>query len=241
MTSVRIAQSRKAPPRAARAVSAAPRTAPPEGLRRVLNIGVAAVGVLAVTPLMVVIATLIKLTSPGPVFYVQTRVGIDRRAFGTRGGNNRRHSDLGGKPFRIFKFRTMVAPRNGNAAREVWAQQDDPRITPIGKILRLYRLDELPQLLNVLLGDMNVVGPRPEQPTIFADLREQIGRYHERQRVRPGITGWAQINQSYDSCLDDVRKKLEFDLEYVERQSAIEDLRIMVRTVPVLIGKQGAR
>ncbi len=112
-------------------------------------------------------------------------------------------------------------------------------MTSIGRILRQYRLDELPQLLNVLRGEMDVVGPRPEQPSIFARLRQEIHRYEERQRVRPGITGWAQINQSYDSCVDDVRRKLQYDLEYIHRQSALEDLRIMVRTLPAVILKRG--
>jgi lipopolysaccharide/colanic/teichoic acid biosynthesis glycosyltransferase len=109
----------------------------------------------------------------------------------------------------------------------------------VGRILRLYRLDELPQLMNVLRGDMDIVGPRPEQPAIFSRLRDQIPRYQERQRVRPGITGWAQINQHYDSTIEDVRKKLAFDLEYISRRSMREDLRIMLRTLPVVAGGFG--
>ncbi|HXO85145.1 MAG TPA: sugar transferase, partial [Gemmatimonadales bacterium] len=116
---------------------------------------------------------------------------------------------------------------------------DDPRITRVGKILRLYRLDELPQLVNVLLGDMDIVGPRPEQPAIFAMLREQLPGYQDRQQVRPGITGWAQINQHYDSSIDDVRRKLAFDLEYIGRRSLTEDVRIMLRTLPVVTGRVG--
>ena len=107
-------------------------------------------------------------------------------------------------------------------------------------MLRKYRLDELPQLVNVLRGDMNLVGPRPEQPTIFAKLRQQVPGYAERQRVRPGITGWAQINQHYDRSIDDVHRKVAYDLDYVGRQSLVEDLKIMVRTIPVVVFKQGA-
>ena len=221
---------------------------PSEALRRVLNVAVAAVGLVAVAPLMAAIACAIKLTSRGPVFYSQTRVGLDRRNPDEPPGNSRRLTDYGGRPFRIFKFRTMAPPppsppspglANG-AAAEVWATPDDPRVTSLGRILRSYRLDELPQLLNVLRGDMNVVGPRPEQPTIFARLRGEIEHYQQRQRVRPGITGWAQINQEYDSSIDNVRRKVQFDLEYIARQSVFEDLRIMLRTLPVVVGKQGA-
>jgi lipopolysaccharide/colanic/teichoic acid biosynthesis glycosyltransferase len=105
--------------------------------------------------------------------------------------------------------------------------------------MRKYRLDELPQLFNVLRGDMNVVGPRPEQPNLFEDLRQKIDRYPARQQVLPGITGWAQINLAYDSCVEDVRKKLDCDLEYIRRRSMIEDIRIMARTLPVMLGKRG--
>jgi len=208
-------------------------------LSRALNVTVAAVGLVVTAPLMAAIAVAIKLSSRGPVFYSQVRVGIDRRAQGLPPGNSRRELDCGGKPFRIFKFRTM-APAAPNAQPEVWARPDDPRVTPVGRILRSYRLDELPQLLNVLRGDMNVVGPRPEQPTIFARLRQEIERYEERQRVRPGITGWAQVNQPYDRNADDVRRKLALDLEYIRRQSVLEDVKIMLRTVPVMLGTRGA-
>jgi lipopolysaccharide/colanic/teichoic acid biosynthesis glycosyltransferase len=123
--------------------------------------------------------------------------------------------------------------------RAVWAQKRDPRVTPIGGILRMTRLDELPQLYNVIRGDMNIVGPRPERPQIFAELRETIPEYPFRQRVKPGITGWAQINQSYDSCIDDVRKKVRLDLEYMNRQSLLMDLRIMSMTIPVMLLRRG--
>lgn len=212
---------------------------PSETLRRALNVVVATIGVVLTAPLMALIALGIKLTSPGPIFFTQPRVGIDRRNPSGPPGNSRRRNDAGGKPFMIYKFRTMATNGHGSPD-QVWAQPNDPRVTAIGRFLRLYRLDELPQLLNVLRGEMDVVGPRPEQPAIFARLRVQIDRYPERQRVRPGITGWAQINQCYDRSIDDVRSKLERDLEYISRQSFLEDLKIMVRTLPVVIGKRGA-
>src|SRR6058998_1922571 len=205
--------------------------------RRLLNVVIAMVGLVVALPLMVVIAVLIKLTSRGPVLFAQERIGLDRRALGKPTGNSRRHSDYGGLTFVMYKFRTMRA--NGETAPQVWAQRDDPRVTAVGRVLRKLRLDELPQLWNVLMGDMNVVGPRPEQPSIFVYLREQIEGYQRRQRVRPGITGWAQVNQGYDTTVGDVRRKVGYDLEYIRRQSVFEDLRIMLRTAPVMLLRRG--
>jgi lipopolysaccharide/colanic/teichoic acid biosynthesis glycosyltransferase len=210
-----------------------------EGARRSLNIAVAAVMVVATLPLMVLIAILIKLTSTGPILYRQTRIGLDTRNDGDlpfRRGR-RRACDLGGRPFVIYKFRTMrVGAERGGA---VWAKKNDPRIIWIGGILRQARLDELPQLFNVLKGDMNVVGPRPERPSIFARLSDEVENYRFRQRARPGITGLAQINQSYDQDVDDVRRKLEFDLQYIREQSVWTDLKIMLKTVPIVLFRKG--
>jgi lipopolysaccharide/colanic/teichoic acid biosynthesis glycosyltransferase len=207
--------------------------------RRLLNIAVATVGIVLTLPLMVVLGVLIKLTSRGPVLFRQTRVGVDLRALSGMGGNTRRNLDLGGQPFVMFKFRTMYLDR-AQDDRQVWARPNDNRVTPVGRVLRKFRLDELPQLFNVLRGDMNVVGPRPEQPVIFVQLREQIEAYQRRQRVRPGITGLAQVALPYDRSVDDVRRKLACDLEYIKRQSTLEDLRIMLRTLPVMLGARGA-
>jgi lipopolysaccharide/colanic/teichoic acid biosynthesis glycosyltransferase len=207
-------------------------------LHRGVNVLIALVGLIVALPVMLIVAVGVKLTSRGPVFYTQTRVGLNRRQFGT--GAPDRQSGFGGKPFTMYKFRSMRVASDTGPAAQVWATADDPRITRFGRFLRLYRLDELPQLVNVLLGDMDVVGPRPEQPAIFAQLREQITGYQDRQRVRPGITGWAQINQHYDTSLEDVRRKLALDLEYIQRRSIREDLRIMLLTLPVMAGKLGA-
>jgi len=214
---------------------------------RRLNVLVAAVGIVITLPLMVLIALAVRLTSSGPILYSQERVGRDRRGprQGSRNGQRdpdigRRENDAGGQVFTMYKFRTMATRSSESASREVWATPDDRRITPVGSVLRAYRLDELPQLFNVLFGDMNVVGPRPEQPEIFQELRDQVESYPQRQTVLPGITGWAQVNHSYDQCLDDVRRKVEFDLEYIRRRSPAEDLRIMARTLPVMVGRRGA-
>lgn len=207
-----------------------------EGARRIVNVVAAAIGLVAAAPVMLLIAIAIKLTSRGPVFFRQTRVGLDIRS--SNGGNHRRRVDLGGRPFMLYKFRTMHVEAPG-AVKQVWAAKNDPRVTSIGRFLRVTRLDELPQLWNVLLGHMNVVGPRPEQPAIFQNLRDEVTGYTLRQRVRPGITGRAQIYLHYDTCIDDVRKKVAADLEYIDRQSVLEDLRIMLLTAPAVLWRKG--
>ena len=207
-------------------------------LDRVVNIALATTAMILLAPLFLVVAIAIKLTSRGPIFYMQPRVGVDRRSAGTAPGYDRRGRDLGGTIFSIYKFRTMLVDAETKTGA-VWATKGDPRITPIGRFLRKCRIDELPQLINVIRGEMNIVGPRPERPGIFARLREDIAEYPLRQRAKPGITGWAQINQAYDSCLDDVRAKVRYDLEYLERQSLAEDLRIMFKTVPVMLFRKG--
>jgi lipopolysaccharide/colanic/teichoic acid biosynthesis glycosyltransferase len=204
---------------------------------RALNIFIAAVGLVLAAPLFLFIAMAVKLSSRGPVFYKQTRIGLDRRWNSAPSHEDSRVEDLGGRPFTMYKFRTMVVSAESDK-KEVWATPFDGRVTKLGRRLRNTRLDELPQLLNVLAGDMNIVGPRPEQPTIFAELREVIPNYHMRQRVMPGITGWAQVNLAYDTSVDDVRRKVEYDLEYLSTRSAARDLRIMVRTVPIVLSSR---
>jgi len=213
-----------------------------ERLDRAINVTLAIIGLILAFPLMVLCGLIIKLTSPGPVFYSQARVGLDRRtqarAAATHDSYDRRSRNLGGRPFMIFKFRTMRTDAESQIGA-VWASPGDARVTKIGKLMRTYRIDELPQLINVLRGDMNIVGPRPERPSIFVRLSDDIADYSLRQRARPGITGWAQVNNSYDTSLDDVRRKVRYDLEYLQRQGVGEDLRIMARTVPVMLFRKG--
>ena len=212
--------------------------------RRYLNVVVATLLLVATLPLMGLIAFLVKVTSPGPILYRQPRVGLNQRSMPDRrgpgrSGHDRRRRDLGGSVFTILKFRTMKV--DDGRAPQVWAQRNDPRITPLGRVLRKTRLDELPQLFNILKGEMNLVGPRPEQPEIFKKLRQEVGSYPARQGVLPGITGWAQVNHSYDTCIDDVERKVDLDLEYIESRSTWADLKIMLKTVPVMIFGKGAQ
>jgi len=208
-----------------------------EVVSRVLNVTVAAIALIVLAPLFALIALVIGLTSRGPVLYSQVRVGMDRRWRYAR-AYDRRGYDHGGKLFKMYKFRTMRVDAEPDG-RAVWASRRDPRVTLVGRFLRTSRLDELPQLWNVICGEMNIVGPRPERPSIFAELRKDIPEYPLRQRVKPGITGWAQVNRSYDACLDDVRQKVALDLEYVRRQGVFEDLRIMSMTLPVMLFRRG--
>ncbi len=219
----------------AAAVSVRPRH---EGVNRAINVTLALLALLVLAPVFLVIALLVKLTSRGPVFYSQTRVGIDRRATRNTAPSHRRIQDLGGQIFTIYKFRTMWVNAE-HLSGAVWAAKEDPRVTPLGRLLRKYRMDELPQLLNVLTGDMNIVGPRPERPSIFMKMRREIAGYSARQRAKPGITGLAQINQHYDASVDDVRRKLQFDVIYLSRQGVLEDMKIMLKTVPVVLFKRG--
>jgi lipopolysaccharide/colanic/teichoic acid biosynthesis glycosyltransferase len=162
------------------------------------------------------VALAIYLNDPGPIFYRQERTG--RR----------------GQSFYLLKFRSMItdAEKYGKA---VWATQDDPRITRVGKFLRLTRIDELPQIWNVLKGDMSIVGPRPERPVFIAQLQEEIPFYRMRLSVKPGLTGWAQINYRYGSTVEDAIKKLEYDLYYIKHQSLLLDVLIILRTIKVVL------
>lgn len=214
--------------------SSVERPRPDDEISHFINIVVAATGFLLAAPLFLLVALAIKVSSRGPVFYKQRRVGLDRRWNREPSHQDLRTHDLGGRPFTMYKFRTMVMSAEPDS-KEIWATPQDERVTPLGRLLRVTRLDELPQLLNVLNGDMNIVGPRPERPTIFAELCEAIPNYRMRQRVRPGITGWAQINQSYDTSVDDVRRKVELDLAYLHSRGPLRDLSIMARTVPIML------
>lgn len=214
-----------------------------EWTRRALNLSVAGISLIVALPFFALIAVAVKVSSPGPVFFAQDRVGLNRRRrprdrrVRSRGSRDRRQGDSGGTLFRMYKFRTMYVDRKND--EQVWARKDDPRVTPVGRVLRAFRIDELPQLWNVLLGQMNMVGPRPEQPEIFQALRAEISEYPKRQQVLPGITGWAQINNGYDQSIKDVERKLGLDLEYLEKRSPVEDVKIMAKTLPVVLSRKG--
>lgn len=181
---------------------------------------IASLAILPFAPIMLIVAILVKLTSRGPILYRQSRVGLN------------------GVPFTLYKFRSMRTDAEATTGA-VWARKDDPRVTPIGKYLRRLRLDELPQLWNVVRGEMSIVGPRPERPEFVRMLSEKIPFYRQRHAVRPGITGWAQINYKYGESLEDAITKLEYDLYYIKNLSPSLDLYIMFHTFKVMLGQVG--
>ncbi len=185
--------------------------------KRAMDILLALPGVLIAAPVTLVLAVLVKLTSRGPAFYLQERVGKD------------------GKVFKIIKLRTMV-PNAEAETGPVWATENDPRETWLGRILRRTHLDELPQFWNVLRGDMSLIGPRPERPVFVEKFRHEIPHYTARLAVRPGITGWAQVNHPSDLTLDDVRKKLDYDREYIRNMGWRIDLQIIAATAARMLG-----
>ncbi|MCK4468387.1 MAG: TIGR03013 family PEP-CTERM/XrtA system glycosyltransferase, partial [Desulfobacterales bacterium] len=190
--------------------------------KRFLDIVLSAVGLVISAPLMLLAAIAIKTTSKGPVFFKQTRVGQWE------------------KPFSVIKFRTMQENAETHTG-PIWAEEGDPRITPVGKLLRRCRMDELPQLWNVLKGSMSLVGPRPERPVFVKKLKDKLPYYAERHTVKPGITGWAQISYGYGASEEDALKKLEYDLFYIKHLSLLMDFFIIVKTLKIVILGKGAR
>jgi len=189
--------------------------------KRAGEVATAAVLLVLTTPLAMLIALIVRLSSPGPVLYRQARVG------------------LAGKPFELLKWRTMRADAEQESG-PVWASaENDPRVTAVGRLLRKSRLDEVPQLWNVLRGDMSFVGPRPERPHFVEKLRHVIPFYDERHSVRPGITGWAQVKFPYGSTIEDAEEKLEFDLYYVKHMSLLLDVAIVLETFKVMLLGRG--
>jgi sugar transferase (PEP-CTERM system associated) len=191
-------------------------------VRRLLNFSLALVGLVLSLPLLPFIVLAVKLDSPGPVLYRQKRVG--RR----------------GKTFYCYKFRTMRKDAEADTGA-TWASDDDPRITRVGKVLRVTRLDEIPQLWCVLRGDMHFVGPRPERPEFVEWLSKEIPYYGVRHAVRPGITGWAQVQYKYGNTLEDAREKLQYDLFYIKNASVGLDLLILFQTVKIVLLGRGAK
>ncbi len=183
---------------------------------------IALVGFLVSLPVMVVVAVAVKISSPGPVLFRQTRVGLN------------------GQPFTLYKFRSMYVDAEARTGA-VWAAKDDPRITPLGRWLRKLRLDELPQFINVLRGDMSLVGPRPERPEFVKVLSERIPYYRQRHCVKPGVTGWAQINHKYGDSIEDTIAKLEYDLYYIKHLSPALDAYIIFHTLKTMLRSRGAQ
>lgn len=189
-------------------------------MQRVVDIVGALIGCLILALLMPVIWLVNRFTDPGDLFYRQVRVG------------------KGGQPYKVIKFRSMVMDAE-KFSGAVWAEEDDPRITPVGRFMRKTRIDEVPQFWNVLKGEMSLVGPRPERPHFVEQLAEEIPYYRARHAVKPGITGWAQVKYRYGASVEDSLIKLEYDLYYIKRQSLWLDFEIFVRTVQVMLGFKG--
>jgi len=189
-------------------------------IKRALDIVISLAVILVFWPVWVLIAMLIRLDSNGPIFFAQERVGKD------------------GSIFTMIKFRSMVRDAEKRTG-PVWAEKDDYRITRVGRAIRKYRLDEVPQFINILRGEMSLVGPRPERPYFVEQLKHQVPLYTKRLKIRPGITGWAQTRHKYDTSLDDVREKMKYDLYYLRNMSLMLDLKIILETAAVMIKGKG--
>jgi exopolysaccharide biosynthesis polyprenyl glycosylphosphotransferase len=190
-------------------------------VRRIISILVSFIGLAIIAPFFPFIILAVRLSSPGPIFYKQIRVG------------------LRGRNFHVIKFRTMRQDAETKGA--VWATKNDPRITSLGRFMRKTRLDEIPQLWNVLRGEMGFVGPRPERPEFVQWLTSEIPYYELRHMIRPGITGWAQVRFQYGASLEETKQKLEYDLYYVKHLSVGLDLLIMFETIKTIILRRGAQ
>jgi sugar transferase (PEP-CTERM system associated) len=191
------------------------------GAKRVFDVSASAILLILTAPIILLFALLVKLDSKGPAFFRQVRVG------------------LYGQNFDVIKLRSMRTDAEAGGAQ--WATKNDPRITRIGRFIRKTRIDELPQAWSVLKGEMSFVGPRPERPEFVADLEEKLQYYAERHMVKPGITGWAQINYPYGASIEDSRHKLEYDLYYAKNYTPFLDLLILLQTLRVVLWHEGAR
>jgi exopolysaccharide biosynthesis polyprenyl glycosylphosphotransferase len=190
--------------------------------KRLLDVVVASVGLIVAMPVMLLVAIAVRLTSPGPAMYRQQRVGLD------------------GRLFTIQKFRSMRQDAEANTGA-TWAARNDNRITRVGLFLRRTRLDELPQLWNVLIGDMSFVGPRPERPEFVTTLTQQIPFYRQRHVIRPGLTGWAQVRYSYGASVEDALEKLQYDLYYIKHLSIAFDVLVILATIKTVLLRRGAQ
>lgn len=190
--------------------------------KRIFDIIASAIGIVMASPVIALTGMVIKIVSPGPVFFRQERVGLN------------------GELFNIYKMRTMRLDAEKHSG-PVWARENDPRLIKFGRIIRKTHIDELPQLFNVLRGEMSIVGPRPERPVFVKSLSDEICDYTKRISVKPGITGLAQVWHKYDETIRDVRKKVKYDLLYIREMCFMVDLRILMRTVLVSARGKGAR
>ncbi len=190
-------------------------------LKRLMDILVSGIVLLWTAPLMALTALAIRLESPGPIFFRQQRVGSKETLF------------------TVLKFRSMCAHAEQNGAQ--WAEEGDSRVTRVGRWIRLFHIDELPQIWNVFKGDMSFVGPRPERPEFVRELEQSIPYYYIRHAVQPGITGWAQVNYRYGASKEDSMRKLEYDLYYIKNMSLLLDLKIFLRTIGVVLLREGSR
>ena len=187
-------------------------------IKRVIDILFSLIGLIITFPAIILFSILIKLETPGTVFFLQERVGLN------------------GRYFTIIKLRSMGIDAEKNGAK--WAEKNDPRVTKVGAFIRKTRIDEIPQLWNVLIGEMSLIGPRPERPMFTAKFNDEIPGFVERLKVKPGITGWAQINGGYDITPEE---KLHLDLYYIKNLSFLIDIKIIIKTVKVIITGEGAR
>ncbi|MBK8984284.1 MAG: exopolysaccharide biosynthesis polyprenyl glycosylphosphotransferase [Ignavibacteria bacterium] len=187
--------------------------------KRLIDISISGITLILLSPLLLLVSILIKMTSKGPVFYKQERVG--------------KKSEI----FTIYKFRSMVIYSEEYGPE--WSGENDPRITKFGKLIRKLYIDEIPQMYNVLKNEMSLIGPRPERPFFVEQLKKEIPYYYKRLSIKPGITGWAQIKHKYDTSVDDVKSKLQFDFYYIENMSLKLDFKIMINTIIVIILMKG--
>ena len=190
--------------------------------KRIFDVAASIAGLIFLAPVLLIVAILIKLTSKGPILYTQVRVGQE------------------GTLFNIYKFRTMKQDAEKETG-PVWAAKNDSRLTPIGGFMRKSHMDEIPQLINVLKGEMSIIGPRPERPVFVDQFKQEISDYNKRLQVKPGITGLAQVWHRYDESVSDVKKKLRYDLLYIKKMCFWADVNIVLRTCRVIITGEGAR
>lgn len=220
--------------------------------KRLLDIFGALIGLTLLMPVMLLTAFAVKISSPGDALFSQTRVGLNRRkktpdrrtqtarpdGSERRTRSERRRQNGYGRLFTLYKFRTMVVDAEKNGAQ--FASKNDPRVTQLGRFMRLTRLDELPQLWNVLRGDMSLVGPRPERPEFIEELSREVPNYLDRLQLKPGLTGVAQIVNGYDNNVDSFKRKVAYDLLYLKNCCILNDLKILLRTVAVVLTGKGA-